>query len=36
VVLRELKDFGYGQVAHAPKLPYQYVLVFDLVQGSKE
>ena len=36
MVLRELKDVGYGQVAHALKLPYQYVLVFDLVQSSKE
>jgi len=36
VVLREIKDLGYGQVAHALKLPYQYVLVFDLVQSSKE
>ena len=36
MVLRELKDVGYGQVAHALKLPYQDVLVFDLVKGSKE
>ena len=36
VVLRELKDVGYRQVPHALKLPYQYVLVFELVQDSKE
>jgi len=36
VVLRELKDVGYRQVPHTLKLPYQYVLVFELVQDSKE